>query len=1086
MTLEEAKRLAASLMHEYERTRESPALERAVALYRQLRDAVPEQDPDRAMCLANLGVALLWLSELDDDVTVLQQAAEACREAALITPPGHPKFLDYQFNTSQLLTGLFERTANPALLRGAAEAARIALGAVPPHDPGHASTLVELGDTLKTAYEWLGELTDLDLAVTAFRSARDDLPEGSRPHAGCQARLCVALRLVYDRTEDLDTLREAIKTGQSAVEATPITNPNYARFRGNLGNALRALYERTSDPEALGEALKIAREMVAAFPTGDEDRAIALNVLAITLKLEYERAGELPILRQCVEAGQDAIDALQPPYLHRATYTMNQATSMRMLADRTHDRELAREAVRLAQEALDGYARNDPERFKGQNALSQALIVLGTLDSDTDALFEAVNVADDARDATPYDHPWYVVLLMTYTAALMKLYHRRSIRPFLDRAMRAASDAAASISRDDPMSAKVLANLGLVLEAAAEAGVTGVDLTQAESFARDAIAAMPPGHPGRAGMLGDLGRILALKAMHSGGSASWRACISAYSTALRIPGAAPAVRVGVAYHAAKAALLAGHRHQAMAMAEAAVELVPQMVVRDVGRADREHRLRDLHGLASTAAAAAIAVDQPERAVELLEQTRGLIIASTLETRSDLTELRTRAPDLAAPFGELCRAIDTLDHESAALGSALLPQELGARLRSLAAMREQLNQRWDQLIERIRQREGLRRFLQPPRIDELREQAAHGPVVYITADDQQGHALIVQGEPGSRAVHALALPAEVTGSTLQAKAFAFREAQRTAADQDQPAGERRAAQRRMLGILGWTWDNVTEPVLRHLGHTAAAPGHGPWPRIWWCPVGLAALLPLHAAGHHTDSSHGDSVMDRVVSSYTPSIRALAYARERPPAALDSALVVAVPDAPECPPLDSAAAEAGIVRTFIPDAEVLPSPDAESDQDSVLEALRRHGIAHLACHGVADWRDPSRSRLMLHDHQTRPLTVHDITKLRLESAQLAYLSACSTTDTNALQADESTHLTAAFQLAGYRNVIGTLWPINEQAATAVARDVYAILTSNGTTRPALDRVAEALHQATRYQRKRRSSLPTRWAAFIHYGV
>jgi tetratricopeptide (TPR) repeat protein len=1086
VTLEEKKRLAMSLMYEHERTRESPTLVRAVALYRQLRDEVPEQDPDRAMCLANLGVALLWLSEFDGDAALLPQAAEACREAALITPPGHPKFLIHQFNTSQLLTRLFKQTANPALLPDAAKAARSALGAVPPHDSDRASTLMELGDTLQTAYEWLGEPTDLDLAVTAFRSARDDLPEGSRPHAGCEARLCVALRLVYERTEDLDALREAIKMGQSAVKATPIAHPNYARFRGNVGNALRALYGRTGDAEALAGALEIAREMVGAFPAGDEDYAIALHVLAITLRLEYERTGELPILRQCVEAGQDAIDALQPPFLHRATYTMNQATNMRMLADRAHDRELAREAVRLAQEALDGYARNDPERFKGQNALSQALIVLGTLDSDTDALFEAVRVADDARDATPYDHPWYVVLLMTYTAALMKLYHRRSIRPFLDRAMRAASDAAASISRDDPMSAKVLANLGLVLEAAAEAGVTGVDLTRAESFARDAIGAMAPGHPGRAGMLADLGRILALKAKHSDGSASWRACISAYSTALRIPGAAPVVRVGAAYHAAKAALLAGHRHEAMAMTETAVGLVPQIVLRDVGRADREHRLRDLYGLASTAAAAAIAVDQPERAVELLEQTRGLIIASTLETRSDLTELRTRAPDLAASFGELCRAIDALDHESATLGSAVPPQELGTRLRRLAATREQLNQEWDRLLERIRQREGLRQFLQPPHIEELREQAVHGPVVYITVGDQRGHALIVRGEPGTRAVRALALPAEVTASTLHAKAFAFREAQRTAADQDRSAGERRAAQRRMLDILGWTWDNVTEPVLRHLGHTAAAPEHGPWPRIWWCPVGLVALLPLHAAGQYTDASHGDSVMDRVISSYTPSIRALAYVRERSPETLDSALVVAVPDAPECSPLDSAAVEVGIVRTFIPDAEVLPSPGAESDQGSVLEAFRRHGIAHLACHGVADWRDPSRSRLVLHDHQTRPLTVHEVTKLRLESAQLAYLSACSTTDTNALQADESTHLTAAFQLAGYRNVIGTLWPINEQAATVVARDFYTILTSNGTTRPVLDRVAEALHRATRSQRKRTPSLPTRWAAFTHYGV
>ncbi|HEV2347138.1 MAG TPA: CHAT domain-containing protein [Actinocrinis sp.] len=133
-----------------------------------------------------------------------------------------------------------------------------------------------------------------------------------------------------------------------------------------------------------------------------------------------------------------------------------------------------------------------------------------------------------------------------------------------------------------------------------------------------------------------------------------------------------------------------------------------------------------------------------------------------------------------------------------------------------------------------------------------------------------------------------------------------------------------------------------------------------------------------------------------------------------------------------------------------------------------------------------RSAGRRRLILHDHLTRPLTLHDIIELHLESAQLAYLSACSTTDGSPLQVDESTQLTAAFQLAGYRNVIGTLWPISDQTAAVVARDVYAHLTDDGATRPVLESVAEALHRATREQRERTPVLPTRWAAYVHYGV
>jgi CHAT domain-containing protein len=114
------------------------------------------------------------------------------------------------------------------------------------------------------------------------------------------------------------------------------------------------------------------------------------------------------------------------------------------------------------------------------------------------------------------------------------------------------------------------------------------------------------------------------------------------------------------------------------------------------------------------------------------------------------------------------------------------------------------------------------------------------------------------------------------------------------------------------------------------------------------------------------------------------------------------------------------------------------------------------------------------------------VPGLTQLHLENAQLAYLSACSTTDSSPAQVDEATQLTAAFQLAGYRNVIGTLWPISDNTAATVARDVYSVLTRDGTTQPDPDTAAQALHRATRNLRNRTPGLPTRWAAFIHYGV
>ncbi len=58
----------------------------------------------------------------------------------------------------------------------------------------------------------------------------------------------------------------------------------------------------------------------------------------------------------------------------------------------------------------------------------------------------------------------------------------------------------------------------------------------------------------------------------------------------------------------------------------------------------------------------------------------------------------------------------------------------------------------------------------------------------------------------------------------------------------------------------------------------------------------------------------------------------------------------------------------------------------------------------------------------------------------SAELAFLSACETAQPGARLADEAIHLASAFSLAGYRHVIGTLWPVGDQHAVDIADDIY----------------------------------------------
>ena len=197
-----------------------------------------------------------------------------------------------------------------------------------------------------------------------------------------------------------------------------------------------------------------------------------------------------------------------------------------------------------------------------------------------------------------------------------------------------------------------------------------------------------------------------------------------------------------------------------------------------------------------------------------------------------------------------------------------------------------------------------------------------------------------------------------------------------------------------------------------------------------------------------------------------------------------LVVGISHIPKTVPLPGLAVEIKSIKRLIPGSLVLS--EKEATRDAVLQALPFSNLTHFSCHAKSEWSDPSRSRLLLHDDSSGPLTVRDISRLQLGDAQLAFLSACSTAQAGPAFADEAAHITAAFQIAGFQQVIGTLWEVADLVAVWLTELVYEQLTDDGTVPPALDRAAYALPHAVRQLRKSYSGEPRYWAGFVHVGV
>ena len=160
---------------------------------------------------------------------------------------------------------------------------------------------------------------------------------------------------------------------------------------------------------------------------------------------------------------------------------------------------------------------------------------------------------------------------------------------------------------------------------------------------------------------------------------------------------------------------------------------------------------------------------------------------------------------------------------------------------------------------------------------------------------------------------------------------------------------------------------------------------------------------------------------------------------------------------------------------------------------MAGLGRCSIAHFACHGVTDLRDPSNSGLLLQkaNASREPivdlLTVQRISETTVERARMAYLSACSTAEnkTRRLE-DEIIHVVSGFQVAGFAHAIGCLWPSVDRVCADVARHFYSLLIRNGSLVLENRENAFALHQSIQDIRAREWRSPLNWAQFVHFGA
>ncbi|MGW7410150.1 CHAT domain-containing protein [Streptomyces sp. NPDC054833] len=1076
---------------------DTDGLDRAAALFREVADAAAEPDAlggqqIRPLALSQLSTLHLRRWGVHQQRADLDQAVALSRQALDLATTDDTSTPLYRTSLAAALLDRHDTYADASDLAAAATVLRSGfdLGQFP--DPtvaqGSSTSVPEqdaptlnsprahnlLGTVHGRTYNGTGDVADLDQAIACHRRAAVLAGNGPMSHLDGShawwAGLSTALRLRFERLARLEDIDEAIDAAQTALTRTPADSFDRAAHLGTYAAALTRRAEWTGNITELLEAITVAREAVTSAHSSDTART-HLNVV---LSTAFELSGDMALIDESVATARGAVTAAASRPID-TTALGNLGATLTMRYQHLGAKADLDEAIKVLRRAAETEPYTGSDLTNHQANLGHALVLRAELtaprttserDLALNNLDEAVALLRLASDAPATPLTARPSVLSNLALALHTRFELRHAAtspadPNADETVRADLDAAidawrGALNLTGPAHLarrRHQSNLAAALLQRHRLSGEHADLDEAVDRAHAATSDAPADHAD-AIALHTLAQVLAERHTLDRDPADLAAARTAARAAAESAASAVTVRIQGSMLAAELARTAGDTAAALDALAAGVELLPLLAWRGLERSDQERRLADLAHLATDAAATAVDLGDADRALALLEQGRTVLWAQLLDLRTDVTLLREHHPVLAARLDTVRTALDHSD-------SSQTTPSIG---------RMELARVWDQLVAEVRGLDGFTTFLraQPPCAEEA---AAAGPIVVINVSRLRCDALILT----RHRTDLLPLPT-LTADEASARTGAFLAAVR---DRGPGLAGTITANAVLTDTLAWLWRTVARPVLDHLGTVD---------RIWWCPTGPLALLPLHAAGE----PGRPGVHDLAVSSYTPTISSLRRARtaghpDAPTEPADTRMLVVAPTGiPGVPDLQ-VAGEIEALTALLPDRCTLRE-GAAATHDRVRTDLPQHRWAHFACHGIARPTDPSASALLLAD---QPLTVVDIAGLHLTGSELAYLSACDTASGGTALPDEAIHPAAALHLAGYRHVLATLWTVSDALAAPLAAAVYGALTPSvppPRTPPALatEGSARALHAAVRALREDGNAhLPILWAPYLHVG-
>ncbi|KAJ7124221.1 CHAT domain-containing protein [Mycena epipterygia] len=1030
----------------------------------------------RASCLDTLGDIYLRLYKTTQAMHYLIQAVCAYTDAVRDAPGDS----ECHGDLGVALRHRFEQLGNVEDLKESVRMARQAVELTLDDDPDKHGWMNNLGTSLRLRFEHLADLRDIDESVMMLQQSAELIPDSHYNKPVVFNNLSVSLYLRFERTGNVDDIDRSVSVCQRAIELTMDDHPAKIGRWNNLGNSLYIRFERFGDLGDIDHSILILQKAVKSTPDGHPDKPLLLTNLGNSTRARFSRVGDLANINESVLASQRAVELTPEHHPSQAAWLCNLGYSLMLRFDRLGDLGDLNESVAHFRKSVELTPDEHSKKSVVLNNLGISLVRRFERLQDLDDMNNSVVIFRRAVALTPDVHPAKPGWLNSLGLSLVRCWERLGDLANINESVLIFQQAMELTPFGHPNTSLYCNSLAYSLLCRYTCLGDLDDIEKSVAMAQQAVKLTPDGHPGKAGWLNNFGNSLRARFERLQHPSDFQQMIAQYESAACSPTSPAYVRFKGASTWAQEAQKTQHPSLLHAYS-VALDLLPELVWLALSINDRHHQIREAGTLVRAAAAAAVAAAQYDKAVEWLEQGRSIIWGQLLALRTPVDLLRETHPALADELISLSMVLEraAIDDRFSASNSETL--------HSTAHNYHESAHSRDRLLKKIRGLEGFERFLLPKTVSELFRATECGPVVILNISESRCDALALMQAPAGKVLH-VSLPD-----------FTMEDARNLAESlgvlvHTNGRGERLGMQRegyvarevQLANVLSDLWLRVVKPVLDGLGITTSSRDNPQ--RIWWCPTGPLAFLPIHAAGLYGDSeAFGSKLSDFAVSSYTPSLTSLIQGF-RAGSGLQNTLqllAVAQPSADGQAYIPGTEIELDNIETLaISKLSVVRLEQNAATVARVLQVMKDSRWVHFACHGVQNIYNPTQSALLLAG--SSQLTLSSIIELSMPNVDFAFLSACQTATGTTLLEEEAVHLAAGMLLAGYRGVIATMWSIMDNDAPQLAADVYAHLFK--TSPPDPTRAAEALHLAVR--RLREESLGKKslfnWVPFIHVGV